>query len=545
MYKAVESHRQHLPLVFLLAVFLASHAFCSCRESKRSFDTILRNLNSSDETVRKKAAQELLTAPLPTDNESVTAIARLLVSSDSRVVGAGRDALKRLAGKAVPPLTSILLDRTTPSDLRGEILNLFTDLGPDAKDAVPAILQSLKRPDIDGIERLKGRVALVYIGRDSVPSIVKSFPAFDEEGQRALVDTLEMIVDRDVFRKCLQVPPVYQEAIPLLVQGLTFSNVDMRLSCLKALGQIRPAKEEVVLAIAALSKEEDIGIKMEVARALGLIGPPAKCAARYLEDLLCHRDIGVLIHTMLAVEFIGLQDRVVQRITEIARNGAHPRVREQSVRLLGQTSGPSEAVLRVLQERLEDKNKFVRLLAAQSLARLNPKHPRADEFILQGCKDTDPQVRALAARLLSTLPGNDERLVAALGELLDDSEPFVCMHAAISIWKLKEKARSLTEKLARAVESPAHEDLAPLLAGILRRLDHDNPVARKEPKGKLHLVTSLLTDPVAEWRLCGIEILEAIGVELASVKRELHERTMDEDARVRQAALALLKNTRR
>lgn len=546
MNKDLSMHLRRLVLVFLLAALPGGAVFASSPGKGRTLAAILMDLDSPDQEVREAAIKELSEVSLPSDGASIRSLARLLTGRDYAVKLAAHKALKKLAGKGVPTLIDVLLDNKTSPELRCKILDLFCDLGPDAKEAVPAILKRLKSPDLDGNEISSAGSALAKAaGRDAVPLIVKAFPDHGEEGRRVLAEALERIAWRDFFGYCRQAPPVYQQTIPILVQGLASKDESLRASCLKTLGMIGTDKKDIILAIAESSKGEDAYVKCQAAIALGLIGPSAKGAAPYFKDLLASRYNGVLWYTLVAAERIGLQDDFVERITEIAKTAEHVEVREQAVRILGTMARPSKDVFAVLEKRLADDSKFVSLLAAHSLAKLNPMHRKAREQVLAGCKDEDAEIRAMAARLLPSLPAIDERIVSALGELLDDAEPAVCIDSALSIWQLKDKAKGLKEKLVKATKAFKHKGYEPLCASVLIRLDPGNTEALKRLKENPEAITEMLTKTFADWRLFGIEVAESLEVVPASLARELSELTMDEDARVRQAAAALIKKLKR
>jgi HEAT repeat protein len=533
-------------IVILLVTPSSGAAVGSDGEPDRALAAILTDLESPDRKVSEEAAQKLSKMTLTANRATVTALARLLPSNYTAYLAAEK-ALTELGAKAVPFLADILLDKKTVHKLRCKILGIFEAIGPEAKAAIPAILERVKDPDLDGNESPPAERALVATGPAAVPYLVKALPVYGEKGQEIVAEALARIVERDVYLMLRLAPPEYEQAIPTLVQGLASPNRHVRLHCLKALGFLRPASKDTILTLAKMANEEDVEIKGAAADALGLIGPPAKCAAPSLQKLLEHSNGAVLIDTLLAIERIGLQQECLPQVTKLAADPKFQRIGEQSMRLLGQVTNPPPDAFKALEKWLaNEENGFISLLAAESLVKLNPKHDKAKERLFRGCQDKETEFRALATRLLPSMQGDDERIAATLGKLLDDPVPAVSIDAALSIWRMKGRAKSLIPKLEKASQKPPHYGLELLMAGVLVRLAPDNAVARQvfkrsSPEALEEFLMDLLTQPFKRLRLFGIEVAESLEVLPPAVERRLVECTRDEDADVRQAALALIK----
>jgi HEAT repeat protein len=315
-------------------------------------------------------------------------------------------------------------------------------------------------------------------------------------------------------------------------------------------------KREWILSIAKLIKEDDLVRKtdahsvvgaMDLASVLGTIGPPARCAGPYLKSLLDHPHNGIRWHTIVAATMIGLQDEFADRVIPIANTCRHFEVREQAVRLLGQVTKPTDQVIEVLEQRFQkDENKFVRLLAAHSLTKLNPKHARARAFILRCTREAkNRDLRAMAVRLLATVPGTDDQIIAALADRLDDPDEHVCLDVAETIGHLGKNANKLKIQIETAALTSPHVRARPLFAAALIRVDPKNATAQRLLRANLATVKDMLLMPEKQWRLFGVEVIGLMDVERAAVEPDIRKRVKDEDPLVREAAGRVLKNLKK
>jgi HEAT repeat protein len=187
------------------------------------------------------------------------------------------EALGRLGPAGVPGLVSTL---ARPALLL-TTMDILRKMGPEAADAVPAILALRARP-----HRREAILSLGAIGSSSaIDALVSLVQHGDKDEAAAAVEALGRL-DPGLGPAA---------AIPGLLAILRWppgfhSNFDRRMYALEALGVIGPAAKAAVPAlIDALAVKN---LASSAAQALGRIGPAAKAAIPALIDALAVKNVG-------------------------------------------------------------------------------------------------------------------------------------------------------------------------------------------------------------------------------------------------------------
>src|SRR5437870_2044841 len=112
-------------LVILFVLCMSHLRQIDAGPTSSSFALLLLELSSSEPSVRAAAAERLSRSACPTDKATITALGRLLSAKDPKVSRAVEKALLRLGKCAVLPLADLLLENTSSTQLREEILGFF------------------------------------------------------------------------------------------------------------------------------------------------------------------------------------------------------------------------------------------------------------------------------------------------------------------------------------------------------------------------------------------------------------------------------------
>jgi HEAT repeat protein len=249
-------------------------------------------LASDEPRLRAAAARALLTLN-PDPAILRPEMKKVFDTAKPEVVHAVLDALATLGSDAVPRLTEAL--KVPEARLRAA--GVLRRLGPDAKDAVPGLVDALA--DENAEVRSEVLFALGAIGTDAadaVPAIVK---ALDDE---------EMKVVYTAAYALGQIGPKAMEAKPALVEKLEVEDEFLTMAVAWALARIHPeCKETAPKAVPVLIKalaEPDAMTRIHACESLSCLGPLAKQAVPALKELANAEDPEVRKAAAEAIEAI-------------------------------------------------------------------------------------------------------------------------------------------------------------------------------------------------------------------------------------------------
>ena len=235
-------------------------------------------LRSDDPQIRIAAARGLADLK-PGPKLVLPELKKVMVGASPEVISNVVDAIASLGSEAVPPLIEALRQK----EVRPKVAIILGRIGPEAKAAVPALVEALN--DENTVTRQEVLFALASIGPEAkaaVPAIVG-----------ALQDP-----DMDVrYGACFalgKIGPAALEAKPELQKKLDSADQFLALSAAWALAQIdaacpQTAPKSVPLLIKALDSPE-LMVRLEAISALGCVGPLAKQAIDPLKKLATEDD---------------------------------------------------------------------------------------------------------------------------------------------------------------------------------------------------------------------------------------------------------------
>ena len=177
-------------------------------------------------------------------------------------------------GKTVSQWMEALKDNSI-RNRRGAVFALG-QIGPAAKDAVPALIEALK--DKDGKARVYAASALAKIdpaSKDAVPALIGALK--DKDG----------VVRSAAASALCGIRPLSKDLVPALIGALkNDKSSGVRRAAADGLGGIGPVSKDVVPAlIEALKDKEGLVVRRSAVYALGRIGPAAKDAVPALKSL--------------------------------------------------------------------------------------------------------------------------------------------------------------------------------------------------------------------------------------------------------------------
>jgi len=242
--------------------------------------------------------------------------------------------------------------------VREAAADALAESGPQAVDAVPALLQALKNEERDWALRQAASDALGAIGSEAVPALIEALADEDEQVRRAAAGAL-----RDMG-------PQAGDAIPALIQ--TLRDKDVSMDAASALGEIGP---QAIPALVEAVDDRDAQVRRGAILALGFIGPEAKEAAPLIIQAL--------------------------------EGDAEWLVRSGAANALGWIKPDASEAVPALVQALEDESEYVRSAAADALGEFGAQARDAIPALIEALGDEYSGLRSSAARALRDVSGQD------------------------------------------------------------------------------------------------------------------------------------------
>ena len=250
---------------------------------RRAVQRVVDGLTSDDAHVRGAAARALADF----QGQSVIiapALVAALADTDPAVIGNALDTLASLGPKVLPAVMRGLKNE----DLRLYAVRIIERFGPEAEEAVPALIELLGEKvssDEDRLLRSHVQFALGVIGpeaKGAVPLLIESLSSDDDDVRNSACYALAKF------------GPAAQAAVPALRKDLKSEDEFVRLASVWALLKIQPgdrrtAASAVPLLTKALKHENRI-VRAEAAQTLGTLGDLAKSAISSLTKSLEDND---------------------------------------------------------------------------------------------------------------------------------------------------------------------------------------------------------------------------------------------------------------
>jgi len=287
------------------------------------------------------------------------------------------------------------------------------DIGPDAREAVPALTTMLQ--DNDWRVADVALEALGKIGADAQESLRQAMKSPNARTRSVAVQNYGKDVPDDV-------------AIPLLVRFLDDPDPNVRENAAWKLGQRGAAAAAAVPKLIALLKDRYGSVALKAAQALGNIGPLAKGAVPALRDVLnSNRVGGDREYAIQALGRIGTEakDAVADCVRIIPDRKMNPQLREYAIIAIGRiASNDSKSAIPALLELMrcdpQGQEMHLQVVAAETLGRFGPDAESAVPMLIEMLADLNFRVRMSAAIALGGIGPPARSAIPALEKALGD-----------------------------------------------------------------------------------------------------------------------------
>ncbi len=355
-------------------------------------------------------------------------------------------ALRRIGKAAVPKVVELLESDTAL--VRWQAARILAGIGPDAKEALPALDRSfdkeLRLPMRDFNVIAATALALVQLGAEPMKPVgelakllmekepmvrletLRELARFSRKGESAVMAIIPMLDDpngeirvqaADTLRA---IGPAAKAAIPALTKKLADMQLLVRRNALQTLRSFGPLAAETIPEITKLLADQDDAFRREVVEVVIAIGPAAKATVPDLAKLLKSPDERELMLVLEALAAIGREARpAVADILPVLENRDRD-IRAQALNALGRIGDATPEIVKAITNRLRDDFTSVRLAAVRALALLGPGAKEAVPALVAfgHPKRPDPAAAVWAStalyRIGSDADANLQMVIAAL-----------------------------------------------------------------------------------------------------------------------------------
>ncbi|MFV1964182.1 MAG: HEAT repeat domain-containing protein [Pirellulaceae bacterium] len=373
----------------------------------------------------------VLAVTVSADEAEISRLTECLASPDKATCLQAADALGDLGGEAqaaVPALVKAL--NHEDSEVCWHICRALGTIGGGDEAAVTALAKVLadENPNV----RAYAAFALGRMGKAGMPAVDALLQAsFDPEP----------LVRRAAGRAIRAIDPPQEKTLPVVMKILDEGDPAVIMPALSTLAE--EGKDAVPRLRNALKHER---ASYWACIVLAEIGPDAAEAVPDIQAVLAHADPDARMQALLALGEIGPASApAVPKIIELLEESQFPPIQTAAAYALVKINADGDADDQALEKMIDSDNPFLKLISAWGFANMNPDNKaavrRAMELIMAALESDDDILKSGAARALAEFPteGSDEA-VAALVEVLDESDPYVIGNAIDALAALGPKA---------------------------------------------------------------------------------------------------------
>jgi HEAT repeat protein len=476
------------PLVQLLkddSAKVRAHAAWSLGEigapAKSAAAALVELLKDPDEAVRRQAVKAIR-AIRPGPQVMGPLLVRLLEDADPGVRIRILHAIAEAGAKAVPGLIKAL-DNDRICYWACLVLR---EIGPDAKDAVPALTKRLQdpRPEI----RREAILALAAMGDAAASTVGPIAAALNDEHTRTAATY--------ALGRIGQIPADAEAAVRANVKS---DDKVLGTASLWALARVHPEdtqlRREAGEQLIERLKDQDPLVRVAAARALAALPPAPEIMMPLWEKTFQNADEGTVPFALDAMAALG--PAAVPRLTDALK---FERARVPVARILGRIGPAAAPATAALAKLVADKDERIANEAILALANIGPGAKSAVPVLAQALqKDENPNVYAVVYALGQIGPDAAE-VEPALSDRLASSDPHLALASAWALVRIRPASAEVAAKT-----------LPVLMVG----LTSDVPLARRGAAEALGSLGPLAKEAVSALELAVDDEDEAVGAAAA------------------------------
>jgi HEAT repeat protein len=444
-------------------------------------------LKDDSATVRRRAVQALL-AIRPGPKVMLPLFIQLMEDSDPGVRMRILNATAEAGEAAVPGLINALKNEKTAY----WACIVLHEIGPNAKEAVPALVEKLKdpRPDI----RREAVLALGAINEAALPVLPQIAAVLDDK------DTDPRTAATFVLGELKQIPA---DAEAKIRKNAKSDDRFLSTVSLWTLARIHPEDKELrrqtTEQLFERLKDTDPHVGSMAARALASLPPAPEITLPLWEKSMKNADAATLRNALDALATLGAP--AVPRLIEFLDR---KEIRVNAIFILGQIGPEAAPAIGALSKLIADDDRNVATEAVLALGKIGPAAKAAVPALIESLqKENCPNAHAVIFTLGKIGPDAAAAEPLILKAMLGEDHSL----ASIGAWALTQLHPGSKEHVAKAV----------------------------------HVLVICLSDPLPDTRKAAAEALGKLGVGAKDAVPDLEKAAKDHNQAVRDAAVEALK----
>jgi len=384
--------------------------------AKEATEGLIALLGDSDAAVRRQAVAAIA-AIRPGPKVTVPLFAKLMQDSDPGIRLRMMQAVADAKAAAVPTLIEALKNKAAAY----WACLILRDIGADAVDAVPALVEKLTDPQPE--IRREAVLALAAIG--SPAAAAKIVPLLKDESARTAATFALGVLGK-----------IPADAESTIQANAKSSDALLSTASLWALARVHPndanLKRTALTQIVARLKDQDPFVRTAAARALASLPPSPEIAGPIFEKALAAAD-ETTTHYMLDA-LAGLGPQAVPRLTEALKYEA---LRAQTAYILGQIGPQAAAATPALAKLTSDPDPNVAVEAAHALAKIGPAAKGAVPALIEVLKQPESKSGHAAIFALGMIGSAAAAAEPTLLEVIKNKDDSLSLLSAWAIIKIR------------------------------------------------------------------------------------------------------------
>jgi len=331
-------------------------------------------------------------------------------------------------------------------DLRGTAVLALTNMGSDGKIAIPRIIEMLieERPNL----ALKYQNNKQLYQEDPyniyLVNITCALSMFGPDAKDAIPVLIELYKTGD------DDPTSRPPPTPFNKNGRTFV-MTKKIAAVAALGKIGIASDDVISILIDALQDDDFGIRHTAIRAIRHLGPDGIKALPELLEAMHDEDDFINLAAAFAIQKLGPAAKVAApTLVDMLLNSEDEKLRANALFPLW-VMGSEPGVIPALIKAMGDEDEGVRVTAIHALKMVGTDDREVVAAIFDKLNDESNVVRGAAASVLAETGKHIEPAMKVLIDLLDDVDGFASK-SATALGDLGPEAKRALPKLREIVD---------------------------------------------------------------------------------------------
>ena len=329
----------------------------------------------------------------------------------------------KAAKPALPAMLKILLDEELLWDRGTALIQVVTNLGPDAKDAAPAMLSIIRSMGEAKAEASKRGMGASWAQTDF--EAARALAAMGPSVVPAIIEALSTGVWDVDYTVQLALKEMGKPALPGILAALEHENANVRANVAEVLGDMKIKSSEVREALERAARDPDATVRE---RALASLGGQDEAAIPTLIANLRAKE--TRLHALRALKRHGARaEAAIPELIELTRN-KNSSIVELAAEALGSMGPRAADAVPAIVEAMSRVEGYTREPIADALGKIGAP---AVPAILEAMGSTDSGIRVAAARALRGLREFDGITLRALQESLGTDDSKVRLQVALAL----------------------------------------------------------------------------------------------------------------